>query len=336
MRLLLLPLLLAVLGLSLPACEHASFNDFEDQQDPLTNFDELWKSLEERYTYWDLKGIDRDSLHQVHRVGAFTANSRVELFLVFEGLLNSLRDGHTNLLAEFDYTRYWEPFETRPENFDRGVLIRNYWGNYRISGGLVYTVIDSVGYLYIEDFSQAPSGFSLDYAISAFQQVGVKGVVVDLRSNGGGRLQNAINLISRFTPQNLLVARNRFKSGPGPDDWSEADELQVEPGETLWQGPVAVLTNRRCYSATNFAAYGLSLLDNVTLIGDSTSGGGGFPISRELPIGWQYRFSGSRMVGPDGWELELPLPPDIRQDNDPFQQAAGVDQILERALQEVG
>jgi C-terminal processing protease CtpA/Prc len=58
-----------------------------------------------------------------------------------------------------------------------------------------------------------------------------------------------------------------------------------------WQKSVAVLTNRRTYSAANaFVAY-MKDLPNVTTVGDRTGGGAGLPYNNELPNGWTVRFS---------------------------------------------
>ncbi|MEM6772325.1 MAG: S41 family peptidase [Bacteroidota bacterium] len=98
------------------------------------------------------------------------------------------------------------------------------------------------------------------------------------------------------------------------------------------QKPIVVLVGRQTYSAANFTAAFLSILPHVTLIGDRTGGGGGLPVSFELPNGWKFRLSATRTYLPDGTDIENGIEPDIYQATGYEEAMEGKDAILERAL----
>lgn len=84
--------------------------------------------------------------------------------------------------------------------------------------------------------------------------------------------------------------------------------------------------------ATIFAA--MCKVVGIPLIGDHTGGGGGVPAGSELPNGFHVNYSSSICFLPNGYNIEAGIPPDIRVDLLPEDQAQGIDTIIERALQE--
>ena len=79
----------------------------------------------------------------------------------------------------------------------------------------------------------------------------------------------------------------------------------------------------------------MRVLSQAVLIGDRT-GGGGTPVYGELPNGWTYRFSATQSVSPRGTHLEFGIPVDIEVSLRPEDERAGVDTIIEGALEWVG
>ena len=72
-------------------------------------------------------------------------------------------------------------------------------------------------------------------------------------------------------------------------------------------------------------------LPNVTLLGDTTGGGGGLPFSGELPNGWTVRFSSAPSYDASMQQIEGGVAPDVRLDMDEADIKAGVDTYIERA-----
>lgn len=322
--------------LLLSSCEKALLGP-DPADDPVTNFELMWRTLDENYSFFTYKNIDWDSVYQVYRPQIRPDMNQLQLFGVLSEMLQALRDGHVNLISPFNFSRYWEWYLDFPENFNRSLLERNYWGeNYDISGPLINTVIDSVGYIYYASFGSTVSPVHIDYAIAKFTALQVKGVIIDIRNNGGGNLSNAGRIAGRFADRKRLTYLTYYKNGPGHDDfYDEPIEEYIEPDgpRQFTDKPVIVLTNRRCYSAANFFIQQMRVLPNVTILGDTSGGGGGLPIFSELPNGWRYRFSTTLTTDPDGFNIEHGIPPDVQVDLDPDDEAEGVDTALEEALE---
>lgn len=303
---------------------------------PQENFESLWQTVDKKYSFFELKNINWDSVHAYYAPQVNPTTSDMKLFSILDSMLYDLRDGHVNLISPFDLSRNWQWYLGHPDNFDSEVVERFYLGpDHRIAGGIKYTIIDSVGYLYYGSFSSGFSVANLNEVMAYFKNT--KGLIVDVRSNGGGSLGNAFALAQRLISSSKQALITREKSGPGPDDFGNTFSYTLKPSEGVnYQGPVAVLTNRRSYSATNTFAGMLSVFDNVTLIGDRTGGGGGIPIDYELPNGWRYRFSATQSFIPVGngqvFNIELGVPPDIEASTNAARLILGKDDIIETAL----
>ena len=80
---------------------------------------------------------------------------------------------------------------------------------------------------------------------------------------------------------------------------------------TIWLKPVVVLVNQGVYSAANDFTLRMKGLPQVKIVGVKTGGGGGLPMSSELPNGWAVRFSSSRTYDADGADIEQGITPDV-------------------------
>ena len=72
-----------------------------------------------------------------------------------------------------------------------------------------------------------------------------------------------------------------------------------------------VLTNRAVYSAANDFIKCMKLCPNVTIMGDRTGGGSGMPFNKELPNGWNVRYSAIIFYDKDMQHTEFGIDPDI-------------------------
>ena len=311
--------------------------DDNPANDPQSNFDILWDNINNKYSFLGLKNINWDSVKTHYQPMVYEGMTEFELFDILDSMLYDLEDGHVNLVSDFDLSRNWNWYLGYPDNFDYKVLEKNYLGDhYRIAGGFTYSIIDSIGYIYYGSFS---SGFSVENLNAVINYMdGTKGLIVDVRDNGGGVLNNAFVLAQALVTEEKLALITAEKTGPSRDDFGNELAYTFGPATDYkhYKGPVAVLTNRRCYSATNTFAAIMYAFDNVTLIGDQTGGGGGIPIDNELPNGWRYRFSATRSIIPIGdtsyYDIELGIPPHVQAHNTEARQAEGYDDILETAL----
>jgi len=336
--------ILPILTVGFFSCERL-FIEKDPEPSNAEIFDYLWQTVDEKYTFFDDKNIDWDRARSQFRARAVGADNSIELLNALGDLLFVLEDGHVNISAGLDFTRYWQWYLDYPPNFNWDIIERNYLvpsEDYQISGPLHNTIIDSVGYIYYESFGSTVSTSILNYIIFKFEEeqlnsleASVAGLIIDIRNNGGGSISNAFTITNRFADEKTKVADWFYKTGPGRDDFSQAEEKFIEfdgDEDYKFNKPIVVLTNRSSYSSANFFASMMSFLPNVTLMGDVTGGGGGLPINTELPNGWRVRFSSTRTIDANGLNIEFGVQPDILIDLDSTDLQDGKDTMIEEAI----
>jgi C-terminal processing protease CtpA/Prc len=221
---------------------------------------------------------------------AEACESDAELFDIMGEMLKELRDGHVNLVSVYGTSYYWDWKLNHPINFSDSIQ-RNYLDNdFRLTNGIKYKELpDSIGYIYVESFGSDFSNSNLTIMLNNLKNC--KGIVLDIRQNGGGMLTAAEKLASVFTDERIHYGYIRHKTGKGHNDFSEMYEQRLKATSRIrWQKPVVVLTNRGVYSAANeFTKYMKAL--GAIIVGDHTGGGAGMPFTSELPNGWLIRFS---------------------------------------------
>ncbi len=356
---------------------------------PTANYESFYTQVKENYSFFEEKAINWDSMDIAYRPLVHDSLSNDSLYLILSKMLYALQDGHVNLFIRNDRSSNADWYLDYPANFNQEFVHRTYWGkDYQISEALLHTWMDSIGYVYYGAFSASFNKKNLDYVLNRFAKA--KGLIIDVRSNGGGSMGNVYRLVERFVPEKAFMGSIQRKAGKGAADFSEPDSLFVAPlvdyakrakaraeakakaeakkrrkGQSLeeekekeetaeasakppkrlgagqWsvadstgmflQKPIVVLTNRKSYSATNFFAAFMSTLSNVTILGDKSGGGGGVPVSFELPNGWAFRISATRTYLPDGTTIENGIEPDIYQSTGPEEEIQGIDAIIERA-----
>ena len=318
---------LAGIFFALFSCIHID----EYDNNPRGNFEALWKIMDEHYCFFDYKGIDWNKIHSDYAEKIQDGMNGGALFSVLNEMLQELKDGHVNLYTPFDVGRYWKWFEDYPANFDESLLNNYLNSDYSIAGGIRYKVLeDSIGYLYYGNFSSEIGEVNLDYII--YRVTPCRGMIIDVRNNGGGLLSNVDKLVSRFVDEKTLVGYIQHKTGKGHNDFSEPVERYIEPSNRLrYLKPVIVLANRGCFSATNDFVNAMRYCPNVRILGDRTGGGSGLPFSSELPNGWSVRFSACPILDAGKQQIEFGIDPDIHVDLLSSDSTKGKDTLIETA-----
>ncbi|MDO5523701.1 MAG: S41 family peptidase [Bacteroidia bacterium] len=301
--------------------------------DPSGNFDALWTILDENYCFFDYKDIDWDAIYKTYRARVKNDMGNEALFKLMAEMLSELKDGHVNLIASHDMSRYWNWSEDYPPNFDASVLKKYLGTDYQIAGGINYTILeDNIGYMYYGSFSRDVGNGNMSEILR--QMAICRGIIIDVRNNGGGSLTNVERIASRFFNEKTLVGYISHKIGKGHADFSDFYPKYIGSyDKTRYQKPVVVLTNRGCYSATNDFVNVMKHAPNATIVGDKTGGGSGLPFSSELPNGWSVRFSASPIYNVDKEHIEFGIEPDIRVFMSESDTSKGRDTIIERARQ---
>lgn len=320
-----------LVALLVPFALAACVSEEEYDDTPQGNFEALWRIMDEHYCFFKEKGIDWDSIHAVYKPQFNSGMTESQQLEVLGNMLAELRDGHVNLFASFDYSRYWGFHENYPMNYSDS-LVRAYLGtDYRISNGMRYRVLDdNIGYLRVSTFENTIGAGNLDEILLYFQPC--LGLIIDLRDNGGGMLTSAETLAARFTDKETLVGYMRHKTGKGHDDFSSLEKQTLKPGKGIrWHKPVAVLVNRSVFSAANEFVKYMHHFPEVTIVGDRTGGGAGLPFSSELPNGWSIRFSACPIYDTDMRSTEDGMEPDVSVGLSASDISRGTDSMIEKA-----
>lgn len=326
-----LPLLLFLCASLLSGC----VKEDEFANNPRGNFEALWRIIDEHYCFFDYKakqyGLDWNDVYARYSKQISGQMTEGQLFEVLGNMLGELRDGHVNMYTSFNIARNWSWRENYPSNVNDSLINRYLGTDYRISNGMKYRILDdNIGYIRCATFEYGLGSGNLNEILAYF--LTARGLIIDIRNNGGGMISSAEELAARFTNDDILVGYFQHKTGRGHNDFSAMKEQWLHPSRGLrWQKPVVVLTNRGVYSAANEFVKYMKCCPNVKIVGDTTGGGAGLPFSSELPNGWSVRFSACPIYDKDGQSTEFGIPPDVHTGLNRFDFFSGIDTIIEQA-----
>jgi len=315
------------------SCREEYVRDFDAQK----NFDALWEILDTKYCFFYEKNIDWQGVKNIYQPKLQNiTNYEVGMFDFFAQMLDTLQDGHVNLYSPFDISRCTGWFDAYPENFYSDIIYSRYLkSNYRISGGFQYNAIanGSIGYIRYSSFENDISVAGMQYIAKFFENS--KKLIIDVRDNGGGSLGYSSAFAACFFKKKTLTGYIRHKTGTGHGDFSDFQPIYTNPDEKYYDWSdfkVVILTNRRCYSATNEFVCRVKNAPNVTIIGGVTGGGGGIPSSSELPCGWLIRFSTVQLTDKNKNQIEFGIAPEIEVNLSQADIENGFDTMIEYAI----
>lgn len=317
------------------SCEKLLFEGDKASVDPFVNFDYLWGEIDKKYAYFELKRIDWDAVREEYRPRVYEGMTEDSLFNVLKEMIFELRDDHTNLASPFNVAVYNVALRGE-DNYESRIIEKNYLkDDIYYTSGFVHGFLagGEAGYIRYGSFLSQVTDDALDFILNRYADT--RGIIIDVRENGGGIFLNVARILRRFVFSETLIGYNRTRNGPGRNDFSDYRPSYLYPSNSVqYDRPVVVLTDRGSYSATTFFALACKAIPQITLIGDTTGGGGGLPNGGQMPNGWTYRFSitqsldvQKRNFAEDGVE------PDIRMSlnwSDPDR-----DEILDAAIEEL-
>jgi len=150
---------------------------------------------------------------------------------------------------------------------------------------------DSIGYVRITDFSKIMTTF--DAEVKKLQDQGMKGLVIDLRFNPGGLLDECVNLADRFLDEGVIVS-TRGRTG------DDKRELLAKKDDTLPPFPLVVLVNGASASASEIFAGAMKDHHRATIVGERTFGKGSVQTPYPLPDGSHLKITTARYYTPSG------------------------------------
>lgn len=309
----------------------------------VSNFEIFWKDFERYYAQFNIRRIDWDSVYAKYRPLISTSTTEQQLFSMLSNIISEINDMHVNLHTRLGDV-YWK--SKAPSSYPSGRLVNA--AKYIQLGSSQNSIIEyrtcinsSIGYMIIPTFSGGTDGLSLtdqrylviDEILSKWKDM--KGIIIDLRWNHGGNSNNAETVASRFVDKMRMYTEYREKVGPGKQDFSPWRNSTIEPkGNFQFHKPVVVLTSRTTASSAEMFVMAMQVLPHVTIVGDTTGGGVGSPVYRELPNGWAYRLSTRYYADAQRRVMEgVGLVPDITIQTTAADSARGIDRILEKGIE---
>ncbi len=273
------------------------------------DFEAAWNRINFAYPFLEFKHIDWDSIYQVYRPRAESAQGD-EFYFVLHDLLSELKDGHVYYHTEGGGEIY--PFY--PERHFRvrhaysPFVVRTYFDGELIltaSGKEEYGILpENIGYVFLSSFHE-------DYLIEEFPNImqymnQTKGLIIDIRQKVGGTFENIQAVVGHFIDSPLNW----------PGFYSLGKSFQLDPiqpkGTYTYTKPVVILINGSTFSAGEITTEVLKQLPNVAAVGDTTGGGGG--AGSNIPPE-----TGSDFLLPSGKLISVPNSYLARYDGQPFE-----------------
>ncbi len=155
-------------------------------------------------------------------------------------------------------------------------------------------VNDSIAYIKLTTYNNKSASAVADSLRRLKENHNVKGVILDLRSNGGGLMESAVEIVGHFVPKGTEVLRTRGRNGEDEKIYKTTNK----PIDT--EIPLAVLIDGGSASSSEITAGALQDLDRAVIIGQRSYGKGLVQSSRMLPYNGILKVTVSKYYIPSG------------------------------------
>jgi carboxyl-terminal processing protease len=154
------------------------------------------------------------------------------------------------------------------------------------------TVLDGIGYVPLQTFNEN-AGEEVAAAVNRLVKQGARGLVLDVRDNGGGIVEQALTVSSLFLQENQEIVRVRDRGGP--------NVISRARGARAGDGiPLVVLTNGGTASAAEIVAGALQDHDRALVLGTTTYGKGLVQSLYSLDGGYSLKLTTGKWYTPSG------------------------------------
>ena len=156
---------------------------------------------------------------------------------------------------------------------------------------------DEVGYISFIKFNQKAST-EVKNAYEDLKEQGMTKLVLDVRGNLGGLVNEAVEIVNFFIPKNEVVVTTKAKV----KKWSDTYKTRKEPIDL--EIPIVVLIDGRSASASEILAGSLQDLDRAVIMGERSFGKGLVQRYRKLTYGTQLKLTISKYYTPSGRSIQ--------------------------------
>ena len=153
---------------------------------------------------------------------------------------------------------------------------------------------DTIGYIFFNEFTTNSSQEFLTALDGMVQTNGIKRLIIDLRGNGGGLIDEAIQIVGFFVPKGTEVVSTKGKT----ERTNHTYTTQTSP--IFPDMPLVVLVNNQSASASEIVAGALQDLKRATIVGERTFGKGLVQNIRPIAYGGHLKVTTSKYYLPSG------------------------------------
>jgi carboxyl-terminal processing protease len=201
----------------------------------------------------------------------------------FKDDASQLLKGTKNTKIQIKYLRQGKPFTTELVLDEVDIKSVPFYGK----------IDDKTGYIVLAHFSRKASSEVKD-ALEKLKADGARQIVLDLRGNPGGLLNEAIDICNLFVPKNEVIVTTKSRI----EKHNNTYKTTKEPVDT--EIPLAILVNGRSASASEIVSGALQDLDRAVILGSRSFGKGLVQRSVDLTYGTQLKVTISRYYTPSG------------------------------------
>ena len=331
--------IILVLILLLAGCQKDSPSP--QKADYSYSFSKVWNDYDRNYSYFVHKNInwlDMKNTYQPMVAEEITYDFFIDEVLA--PMLTDLRDIHVRLTNKYGNTiTLYKPEKDVNYKYDDDFYTNYITNNISTLSGSTFIgkVINNLCYIIISSWG------NMDVSMSEFlhyfdtnQEIfnAFKGLIIDVRPNGGGQESLARNVAGRFTLTENLYEFRKNRNGTDHNDFTPLQPVYFSSsGNWQYTKPIAVLTGGQCASSNESFILMMSTLSHVIIIGDTTRGSSANPKDYNLEDGTTYSISSWVAYKPDTTILEdIGIFPDIAIDASESI-IDGRDMVLEKAIE---
>jgi carboxyl-terminal processing protease len=348
-------------------------------------FEAYWNGMNSNYVFWSIDTTDWDRVHNQYKplFAALDINNEQDVKLsvnYFRQMTSGLIDGHYHIsfpnspfiadsTIDPTYSRklaspgYHDPvplgyfFYNLPKDYlDSGYLegVDSSVDN-ELEVAVTGTIKQNILYFYfssfqLEQFYYTPNSQAhapIKSFLDKLSQLpsNIKGIIIDVRTNGGGAVTDLDFLAGRMISNPLTFGATRAKNGTGRLDYTPWAPAIVTPypGATSITVPIIVVADHFSVSMSELTAMAIKTLPNGKLVGETTWGangpiapnadfnGGQFTVSNSITVSVYTSSTMFRYINNEIYEGKG-VPPDYAVPYNLASLQNGVDPQLEKAI----
>jgi len=275
--------------------------------------------------------VDWNKLRDEFRPKALASQSSQEFANVCAEMLKPLRDLHLWLTLNGRGV----PVFNRPRSSNANpAAYRAMLGNLKQEGRVAWAVTeDKIGFLVIYGWNNERIPAQCNQVLNNMRNT--RGLIVDVRLNGGGSEDLAMDVAGRFLKTRFVYAYSQFRNGPKHTDLTAKFERTVVPrGPWRYDRPVVLLIGQKCMSSNESFVAMMSGDPDADIMGDHTFGSSGNPEIIKLPLNMTVSVPRWTDYLPDGTPLdERGFQPQVKFEPEPGAFEGNRDDLLTAALE---